>query len=880
MGVMGRVGRRLGLLVRRKRFQSELAEEMRFHREEMEREIAEGGTSAEEARRVTRRRFGNETRLQERSHEVVRFGFEPVAQDVRYAVRQLRRNPGFFATTVVVLALGLFASTAIYAFVDAALVKPLPYQKPDRLAALYERIPVGDKYHLSYLDYKEWRQRNRVFSSLDVYRPEPVTVRGADGVEEVRSALVSDGFFRTLGVAPMLGRDFLPGEDEPSERVVLLSYGAWQRRFGEDRYVVGRWTTINGDPFRIVGVLPKEFHFAPVGRAEFWLTLRGRCKDNFTCFPFYGVARLKDGVSLATASQNLSGVSMELAREYPKSNRDRTSTVLPLAQAILGDTRPMLIALLSGAALLCLIGFVNVSSLLLVRTESRRREIAVREALGASRLRLTRQFIVEGFVLAACGFVAGLALTFFSLGALKGQIPANALAGMPYLEQMEWNVRIPLFAGVVAIAGGVLFAAAPLFHLLTMKMNEGLRDSGRSSSGRTWRRSGAGLVVVELAITVVLLVNAGLLAKSFYRLLHVEMGISAERLAMVHVLRLGKWDDDERNLALEKELVSRIARLPGVESVSVTGEPVVGSGEGFVSLFTHFRVAGRSYVGEGNEALHPTIGAGYLETLGARLLVGRFFATTDDRTRTRVAVINETMAREEFGSESPLGKQIINQYDPEHPVEIVGVVADLKDGALDSKPISAVYRPFDQIPLNSFYVTFRTSQVAGATLPAVAHAVREVDPGLIVNDEETMSDRISKSEAAYLHRSAAWLVSGFATTALLLGVVGLYGVIAYSVSQRTREIGVRMALGAGRRGMMRMVVGEAGWLASVGIAAGIVCSLIASRMMRGLLFGVSAWDVPTLVAVAVVLGCAALAASAVPARRAASVDPMEALRAE
>lgn len=848
---------------------------------EVEENIA-AGMSLEKARRAARKKFGNVLNAAEDAHEVRGWVWmDRVVQDVRYAVRQLRRNPGFFATSVIVLALGLFASTAIYAFVDAALVKPLPYREPERLVALYERIPVGDRYHLSYLDYQEWRKRNRAFRSLDVYRPEGVMVRNAEGAEEARGVLVSDGFFRTLGVAPSLGRDFLPGEEEATaERVVVLSYGAWQRRFSGDVGVVGRWTTINGDPFRIVGVLPKGFHFAPVGPAEFWLTLRGRCKDNFGCFPFYGVARLRDGVTLATAAKNLTSVSSALALEYPKSNRDRTSTVLPLTQAILGDTRPMLIALLSGAALLCLIGFVNVSSLLLVRTESRRREIAVREALGASRLRLTRQFIVEGFVLAGCGFVAGLALTFFSLGALKGQIPAHALAGMPYLEAMAWNAHIPVFAGVVAVLGGALFAGAPVFHLLLMNMNEGLRESGRSSSGRSWRRSGANLVVVELAITVVLLVSAGLLAKSFYKLLHVEMGISTERLAMVHVLRPGKWDDTERNLALEKALVSRIGKLPGVESASVAAQPVVGSGEGFLGLFTHFRIVGRSYVGEGHEALDQTIGVGYFETLGARLVAGRFFAATDDRMRTQVAVINETMARQEFGGESPLGRRIVSQYDPEHSMEIVGVVADLKDGALDSRPTSAVYRPFEQVPLPSFYVSFRTSQAAGAVLPAVMHAARQVDSGLIVNGEETMADRISNSETAYLHRSAAWIVGAFAGIALVLATVGLYGVIAYSVTQRRREIGLRMALGAQRSSVYRLVMQESAWLSVAGIVTGLLCSVAATMALRGLLFGVTRWDGGTMLVVAAVLLAASLVASFLPARRAAGVDPMEALRAE
>jgi macrolide transport system ATP-binding/permease protein len=345
-------------------------------------------------------------------------------------------------------------------------------------------------------------------------------------------------------------------------------------------------------------------------------------------------------------------------------------------------------------------------------------------------------------------------------------------------------------------------------------------------------------------------------------------------------LRMGKWDDDARNIALEREIVSQLSKLPGAESVGLAGEPAVGSGEGFTHLFTHFRVDGRSYVGEGNEAIAQTAGVGYFETLQARLIAGRFFATTDDGLGTRVAVINETMVRQEFGDQSPIGKRIISQYDPEHTVEIVGVVADLKDGPLDLKPTPAVYRPFDQTPTNDFYVSVRTSQPAGAVLPSVARALRRIDSALIVNDEETMADRISNSEAAYLHRSAAWVVGAFAGMALLLGTVGLYGVISYSVTQRRREIGVRVALGAQRSAVYRLVMQEAAWLSVAGIACGLLCSFAATVFLRSLLFGVTRWDGGTLFTVTCVLLVSAMLASYLPALRAARVDPMEALRAE
>jgi macrolide transport system ATP-binding/permease protein len=414
-----------------------------------------------------------------------------------------------------------------------------------------------------------------------------------------------------------------------------------------------------------------------------------------------------------------------------------------------------------------------------------------------------------------------------------------------------------------------------------MEMHEGLREGGRSASGRSWRRSGASLVVVELAITVVLLVSAGLLAKSFYRLMHVDTGIITDRLAMVHVVQLdGVASSDAGIVALERQVLSEVAKLPGVESAGVAAEPALGSGEGFNARFTHFRVSGRSYIGEGNEAIQETAGVGYFETLQVRLVAGRLFAATDDKSKTRVAVINETMARQEFGDESPLGKQLVVQYDPEHTIDIVGVVADLKDGALDRKPTPAVYLPFDQIPTNSFYVSFRTSQAAGTTLASVSHALRQMDTGLIVNGEETMADRISNSEAVYLHRSSAWVVGAFAGIALLLGTVGLYGVISYSVTQRRREIGLRVALGAQRSEVYRLVMQEAAWLSVAGIAGGLVCSFAATMFLRSLLFGVTRWDGGTFFGVSCVLLTSALLASYLPALRAARVDPMEALRAE
>ncbi len=806
---------------------------------------------------------------------------QDLVQDLRFAARQLRRHPSFTFTVVAVFALAIGSSAAIFAFVDAVLVKPLPYRDPSRLVALYERIPVGERYHLSDYDYHAWKERNRVFSTLDVYRPDRFRLDGGASPEEVSGAIISDGFFSTLGIAPLLGRDFRHGEDLPSApRVVILSYESWQRRFGANQNILGSTVSLNGDPFLVVGVMPPGFHFAPVGQAEFWILLRGLCDDNHGCFPYYGVARLKDGVSAASALDNLTSIARQIAVEFPQYNKDRSAVMIPLSDAILGDIRPILIALLGGAGLLTLIGFVNISSLLLVRAESRRREMAVRGALGASRVRLVRQFVVEGFLLAASGWALGMLLTATAIKVLAGAIPANLLHQMPYLQGLGFNSHLLIFAAMASIAGGMLCSAGPALYLLRSDMQKDLAEGGRSSAGRGWRRLGANLVALELAITVVLLVGAGLLTKSLYRLLHVDMGIAADHLAMVHVTSPGPWQDDKRNIALERQVVAAMSTLPGVTSTGVSGELNLASGERYKHMLAHFHVKGRSYTGLGDEAVDQMVGAGYFETLKVRLVAGRYFTEADDGSKQRVAIINRTMAKQVFPDEDPLGKYIIDQYDKEHPLEIVGVVDDLKDGALDLKSTAAVYSPFNQIPTNEFYVSVRTSQSERAVLPSMIQALHQIDRGLIADEAETMADRIDNSQTAYLHRAAAWVVAGFASLALLLGTVGVYGVISYSVSQRRREIGVRMALGAQRSAVYRLVLKEAGWLALFGIAGGMVCSLPATSLLRSMLFGVSRGDVGTLLTVAATLAVSALLASFLPAHRAASIDPTEALRAE
>ncbi|MBZ5728002.1 MAG: ABC transporter permease [Acidobacteriia bacterium] len=802
-------------------------------------------------------------------------------KDLRFAVRQLRQNLGFTSLAILVLALGLCASVALFAFVDAALIKPLPYRDAGRLVGVFESVPMFPLSNLSYPDYLDWKQRNTVFSAFDAYGGYGYTLSAPDGPQPVRGARVTSGFFRTLGVAPVLGRDFHAGEDLPgAPPAVLLSYAAWQQRYGGRRDVLGQAVTLDGVPHIIAGVLPREFHFAPVGSPEFWTAFHAvsECDLRRSCHGLYGVARLLDGVSFQHALANVKSIAKQLEKQYPDSNRDQGAALAPLTEVIVGNVRPLLMVLLSGAGLLLLIALVNVASLLLLRSEGRRREIAVRTALGASSGRLIGQFVTEALVLVAAGSLLGVVSARWAMQLLAGLISKEMLAGMPFLAGLGLNVRVLAFAGLISLLAAVLFSFAPGLRIWSREMREGLAEGSRGSAGTVWRRLGSKLVVLELATAVVLLVGAGLLGKSLYRLLRVGIGIEPLHLVTMEVAAPeSRYGKDPQALALARQIVSRIETLPGVTSVSLASGGVPMSGNGNT---TWFRVLGRPWHGEHNEAPERDVSAAYFTTLGAKLLRGRYFNEGEDKSKPRVAIVNQALVRQYFPGEDPLGKQLSELSTPPVPIEIVGIVEDIREGPLDAAIPPVLYIPFGQSSDNYFSLAVRTSLAGETLLPALAAAVHQIDPGIVTLRGMTMTGRIHNSPSAYLHRSAAWLVGGFAALALLLGVVGLYGVVAYSVSQRSREIGIRMALGAEPRSVYRLILQEAGWLTAFGIAIGLGCSVAAATLLRGVLFGVRSWDVPTLAAVAGVLGVAAMAASFIPARRAAKVNPVEALRAE
>jgi predicted permease len=870
--------RRISSLFSQAKLNREIDDELRSHLEMRADDNMHAGMGAEEARRDALLRFGNLSSTRERTAGAdLNLTLLGIWSDIRFGWRQLRRETTFTWTAIPVLALGVCASVAIFAFVDAVLIKPLPYQNPARLVSLFESISLGSRFHLSYLDYLDWKKENKAFQSLEAYDEKQVALDTVQGKQVVATAAVSSSFFRTLGTQPVLGRDFRDGEDIPSAaRTAILSYAAWQNRYSGRVDILGQAIVLGELPYTIIGVMPKDFHFAPAGAAEFWTTLHESSEPNGRGeHGLWAIARLKDDVTLETASSDIASIAHRLAIQYPDLDGGRSATVLPLTEVIVGNLRPILLLLLGGAILLLLIACVNISGLMLVRSENRRHEMAVRSALGASRARLVQQIATEGVMLASTAALIGIGTAYGTIHLLLNLVPSNMLKDMPYLQGLGLNLHAMTFAAAVGLAMMLLLSLMPVLRLSLTDMRSGLVQGGRSGANTTWQRLGSNLVVLELCTAMVLLVGAGLLGKSFYRLLHVDLGIQPQHLALLGV-RVPDSTKQEQLLSLTQRVLQEAGRLPGVQSTALARQVPVANVAGGN---TAFEIVGQPRHKTEFESNDRQVGTNYFSTVQARLARGRYFSKTDDASKPRVAVVNETFARRFFQGQDPLGRYI--RHDADSPlIEIVGVVDDIKEGPLDGESQPVFYTPFNQDPGSSFFLVARTTQAPEAVLETLETTIRRIDPGIVIFDTATMQDRISQTQSAYLHRSSAWLVGGFAAIALLLGVVGLYGVIAYSVSQRTREIGVRMAMGAQRSSISKLIMKEARRLLVVGILTGSICSAVAGQFIRSLLFGTHPWDMSIFAAVVGMLTVSCVLASYIPARRAAALEPMEALRSD
>ena len=803
-------------------------------------------------------------------------------QDIQYGMRVLLRRPSFTIVAVLVLTLAIGANVTIFSFIDTALLRPLPYRDPEQLVKIWDsrQAEVYSRFEASYPDYLDWKQQNQAFSSLAAYGGGGnVVLAGADGPQMIKAGRVSDNFFQTLGVLPLFGRLFQSGEDlESAPRYAVLSYSFWQRQFGGRRDVLGQSVTLNSVPRTIVGVLPKNFHFAPIGEVDLYVTLHagGGMRIRRNLHWLHPVGRLKPGVSREQAQGMMNVVAVNLEKQYPDSNKELRTVVVPLSELITGQIKPILLVLLSAVGLLLLIACANVANLLLARSATRAKEFAIRSALGARRWRVIRQVIVEGTLLATVGTVAGIVFAIIATRWMILTLPKEALQSMPYLENISVDPRILLFAGGLGLLTALLFSLPPALGL-SAPLHNALREAGQQSLAGSWRKFGSSLVVAEVAISAILLVASGLLLKSLFHLLTVDTGFNVSRLTTFYVFPDSRrYIEDPQAIVLHDKLVDGLHGVPGVSAVGVTSTPPIVGGN--TSLF---RVLGAPLTPLPYEANSRDIDPGYFSTLQAKLNAGRYFDEHDDAKAPQVVILNETLAKIAFGSENPIGKQIVFTYNAqEKPREVVGVVSDVHEGELNVADKPAIYTPFAQSPDSFFAVVVRSDLDQAALRPALERAVHQVDPGIVLYQMQTMEDLIAQSPAAVMHRYPAWLVSVFAMSALMLGIVGLYGVMSYLVSQRTREIGVRMALGAPRGKVVRLILGNGIRLAAIGIVAGVAGAVLAGYTFRSVLFGVEPWDIATLLAVAAILAAICGAASYVPALRASRLDPVKALRYE
>lgn len=863
---------------RRRHHYRELSASIREHLENIADRMDRGATR-KEAEREALREFGNVTRIEEQSREVWQWpALESILADLLFALRQLRKAPGFALTAILVLALGTAASVSIFAFVNAALLKPLPYQASSRLVAVFGSTASCPECSLSYPDYQDWMRANSVFQSLVIWESDAFLLSSSAGVESLRVGRVSGGFFETLGVTPALGRLFTSADDTPeATRAVVLPFATWRRLFGGRADILGQSITLDNNAYTVIGVLPQSFQFAPRA-AELWVTIHdlGPCEQDRECRPFYGLARLKDGVTVSSALANANTIAAQLQKQYPRSDQGQGALVMPFSDSITGEIRPILLVLFLGSLVLFAIACVNISSLVLIRAEVRRREMAVRGALGASFGRLTRQLFIESALLVALSSCFGLTGAWTAVHLLSALIPERVMRGKPFFETVGFDHRVLLFVVLLALVALAVAATAPMSHLLGTNLRAGLAMGAHSSSS-VWRRVGSKLVVIELALAIVLLFTAGLLAKSFYRILSVELNFNPAHLATLEVDANTGYNTAARRLALGHELLKAIESLPGVESAGIVNSlPVTCNCNA-----NAYRVLGRPWNGTQQMALSGTVSENYFATLQTRLLRGRFFTGTDDATHLPVVIINLSMARQFFSGEDPIGKNIGDEaLSPDSLRRVVGVVQDVREGALDDPLRPAVYLPLNQNPGSYFFLVIRTVGDPARALPALIDRIHRLDTGIGVRNEFTMTEHIRDGQASYLRSTAASLVGGFAACALLLGIIGLYGVITYSVSQRTREIGVRMALGAQRSSISRLILGEAARLFLLGLVFGFSASFLTGRFLRSLLFGVRSWDVFTLTGVSLTLAGATLIAASIPARRAAAINPIEALRNE
>jgi putative ABC transport system permease protein len=806
-------------------------------------------------------------------------------QDIRYGFRMLIKRPGFTIIVVLTLALGIGANTAIFSAVDAVLLNPLPYKDPDRLVAVWETNrqlspEMWDRNEVAVGNFRDWRSRNQVFDQLGSLFYADVNLTGVGEPERIKSCVVTTNFFQVLGMQPMIGRSFLPEEEKPgSPRVVILSSGLWERLFGSDPNLTNKSLTLNGNPVAVIGVMPQGFdlQFPTNMRVDMWLPMRiDPANFDRNAHYLYALARLKPGISRDQAQSELNLIATQLQQQYPETNAQKAVNIVPLRKQLVGKVESYLYLLFGAVGFVLMIACANVAGLLLARVTARHKEVAVRIALGASRWRIIRQLLTESIILSALSGLLGLVFAYAGIRLLVALTPPD----VPRLHEIGLYIPVFLWTLVISIFTGVLFGLAPALQASRPDLNDALKKSaGRNQGG--FQRGGFRnlLIVSEVALALLLSVGAGLMIKSFLRLQQVSPGFEANNLLTMNIaLPRQKYQQPQQANAFFDQLAERIKTLPGVKSVSGI-DPLPFSNS---NATTGFLIEGAPAVplAERPDVGERAVTPAYFETMGIPVLKGRSFTAQDRDNTPHVIIVNEALASRYWPNQDVIGKRLGFEEDPSKQSwrEIVGVVGNVKHQGLEAEAKPEVYFPYQQLPKNFMSVVVRTSSDPVSMISAIRSQVFTVDKDQPVFDIMTMDQRLAKSVAS--SRFVMLLLGTFSVLALGLAAVGLYGAMAYLVTQRTQEIGLRMALGARRIDVFKLVVGKGMRLAMIGTAIGLVASLALTRVMGTLLFEVTPTDALTFVIVSVVLLTVALLACYIPARRATNVDPLTSLRYE
>ena len=804
---------------------------------------------------------------------------DKLLQDIRYGCRTLIKHPGFAAVAVIALALGIGANTTIFSVVNAALLQPLPYHEPDRLMMIWEVNPEQglDDWTVAPAKFADWREQSQSFERIAAFWPyQAANLYFNDQPERIQSAAVSYELFPLLGIEPMKGRTFLPEEDRPGgEQVVVVSHRLWQRRFNADPDLVGKTLRIDGKSYTVVGIMPAGFYFPE--RAEMWLPLALTEDElkNRSAHLVTVIGRVRPNVSAQQAQAEVTVLAGQLEQKYPETDRGWGVKLVPMLDQLVGKMQPAILVLLAAVVLVLLIACANVANLLLARGAARQREIAIRAAMGASKSRLTRQLLTESIILSLIGGALGLLLSYLAVGLLAAAIPES----VPRIKDITINRWVLGFTFLASLFTGILFGLAPALQASRPNLNETLKESPRgSTSGAGSRRIRNILVISEVAISLVLMISAGLMVRSFLQLQKTDPGFSSRGVLTAQLqLGLSKYPEDKQRTAFYQQVLQKVESLPGVQTAGAISTLPLGGD----NLTFQLIIEGRAPENPSEQLTtnYRVISTDYFAAMGIPLKQGRYFTERDNADSTRVAIINETLANRYFPNESPIGKRIsLVIFDEPISREIVGVVGDVKHATLNEESGSEVYDSYLQAPSPFMTLVVRTSTSPQGLAGGLHSAVRSVDNEQPIFNIKNMEQVLSDSVA--LPRLSTGLLAAFAAIAVVLASIGIYGLVSYSVTQRTHEIGIRMALGARPGQVLQMILRQGAVLALIGVAIGLAGAYAATKLLANLLYGVSTSDPITFAVVPLLLIFVTLLASYVPARKAMKVDPIIALRQE